>query len=430
MQRCRHGLLLAALIFGCCGCEKNPFTNMLGTDKDATTQAAGESAEESSPDAVASSVDASPIDSSVVRLRQRIGQLFENVLPTLESSRELVDIHDDLPDSSYIPFRADKESNSAAINDLLDQAIEALSVSEVSDHRKQIRDANLAMASARKKIADYRQRRVSASWAKDQGKIDSVNPYELSKEQIDEGIAEEKAIVEGKKQQLIELKKSFATELSKIGIDVDEAGVESLLSSVSGDDIVTMAVVFDNIKHMTAQLQELTDQSGETLDVSKRYYGMYVVMVRVMDRIQKTFMRDINEQHIPKLNQFASQADRNIQRARDLIEKKGGDTELLRSNIASNQLTRETAELYIEYLKHNAKLIAAENKLVQKNLATAMNTYATVKLSSDVAELMESGRRDFETLMKLQIPPLREFSNAAVRREFQRMTSKLRSGAG
>ena len=69
------------------------------------------------------------------------------------------------------------------------------------------------------------------------------------------------------------------------------------LSSVSGDDIVTMAVVFDNIKHVTTQLQELTEQSGEALDVSKRYYGMYVVMIHVMDRIQKSFVRDINEKH-------------------------------------------------------------------------------------------------------------------------------------
>jgi len=152
------------------------------------------------------------------------------------------------------------------------------------------------------------------------------------------------------------------------------------------------------------------------------------VMIHVMDRIQKTFVRDINEKHIPKLTEFASQADQNIEHARALIKIDGGDPQLLDANIASNELTRETANLYIEYLQRNADLIAAENKRAQKNLATAINTYDTVKLSSDVAALMNTGRRDFETLMKLQVPALREFSNEAIRKEFQRMTSELRGG--
>jgi hypothetical protein len=189
-----------------------------------------------------------------------------------------------------------------------------------------------------------------------------------------------------------------------------------------------MAVVFDNIKHVTTQLQRLTEESGEALDVSKRYYGMYVVMIHVMDRIQKTFVRDIHEKHIPKLEEFASKADQNINQARALIEVDGGEQELLEANIASNELTRATAKLYIEYLHRNADLIAAENARAQKNLATAMNTYDTVKLSSDVAALMNTGRRDFEALMKLQVPALREFNNEAIRKEFQRMTAELRAG--
>ena len=97
------------------------------------------------------------------------------------------------------------------------------------------------------------------------------------------------------------------------------------------------------------------------------------------------------------------------------------------ANIESNKLTQQTAILYIDYLQRNAALIEEENRRAQKNLATAMNTYNTVKLSSDVASLMKSGRRDFEALMKLQIPQLREFSNESIRREFERMTVELRS---
>ncbi len=392
--------------------------------------------EESAPatpvvtDATSDDAAVSVVSSDAVakKSERRLGQLFESVLPPLDQARGLVDLHAELPDSSYIPFKTDKESNLVAINELLDQAIEVLSVSEVSDYRGRIRDANQSIASSQEKIADYRRQRVSAAWAKDQSQIDKVNPFELSKEAIDEQIKNEQGEIERQKQELVKLKKTFASELSKIGVEVDEAGVESLLASVSGDDIVTMAVVFDNIKHLTEQLQDLTEQSGEALEVSKRYYGMYVVMIHVMDRIQKTFVRDVNEKHVPKLQEFSDQADQNIAQARALIKVNGGDAKTLNANIASNLLTKETAALYIKYLKHNAGLIAAENKRAQKNLATAMNTYDTVKLSSDVAELMSTGRRDFETLMKLQVPTLREFGNESIRREFERMTSELRSG--
>ncbi len=424
MQSCCHFLKIAAFLVFLGGCGEHPFGGALIQQDSSDDDAAVESPD--SVDAAVSIVASEAEESGTDPFRQRIGDLFGSVIPILDQTRELVDRHASLPDSSRVPFMPDKQSNSAEINELLDQAIEVLSISEVSDYRQRIREAHAAISAAHANIADYRRQRVSASRAKDQSQLDKLNPFELSKEALDQRIADEKTEIERQQQLLVEVKKRFADELSKIGVEVDEAGVESLLSSVSGDDIVTMAVVFDNIKHVSTQLQELTEESGEALNVSKRYYGMYVVMIHVMDRIQKSFVRDINEKHIPKLNEFASKADQNIDQARALIEIDGGDQKLLEANIDSNELTRATAKLYIEYLQRNADLIAAENAHAQKNLATAMNTYDTVKLSSDVAALMNTGRRDFEALMRLQVPTLREFSNEAIRKEFERMTSELR----
>ncbi|MEM6469048.1 MAG: hypothetical protein AAF802_05715 [Planctomycetota bacterium] len=403
---------LAVVLLSTCGCDRIPFVSS-ESDDSATEESAADPSEAA--------------EVSEASYRQRIGQLLENVMPTLEETRELVDQHADLPDDSAIPFKLDKRSNSAAINELLDEAIVALSVSEVSDFRTRIRDANQSIVDSQKKIADYRRKRLSATPAKDQSRLDRVNPFELSKEAIDELIEDEESSIKARRDELKNLKITFAEELAKIGVEVDEQGVEALLSSVSGDDIITMAVVFDNIKQLTTQLQTLTEESDEALETSKRYYGMYVVMVHVMDRIQKTFIRDVDEKHIPKLNEFIAKADENIRQAKKLIEVDGGDPKVLQGNIKSNDVTRKTAALYINYLKQNAKLIAQENRLAEKNLATAINTYDTVKLSSDVAALMRSGRQEFETLMRLRVPSLREFGNNEIRKEFQRMTGRLRS---
>ncbi|MGB0598326.1 MAG: hypothetical protein ACPGLY_16690 [Rubripirellula sp.] len=414
-----HRFLPFALLYLCClGCAEEP------SDSDSSSGDATAANSAVTGEGVTNTGEASVI--SVVSREERLGDLFESVLPILDSARELVDQHANLPDSSRIPFTVDKQSNTAAINQLLDQAIDVLEISEVSDYRQRIRDAQSAIATSHAEIADYQRQRVSASWAKNQSQIEQYNPFESSKETLDQLIADERAEIEQQEELLVKLKQSFAKELSKIGVQVDEQGAESLLSSVSGDDIVSMAVVFDNVKHMTTQLQELTDESGEALDVAKRYYGMYVVMVHVMDRIQKSFIRDINEKHIPKLDEFAAQAKMNIEQAQKLIDIDGGDIDILKSNIASNELTQNTAKLYVTYLERNAELIAIENARAQKNLATAINTYDTVKLSSEVAAHMNSGRRDLETLMNLEIPALREFDNQAIRKEFQRMTTELR----
>ena len=414
-----HRFLPFALLYLCClGCAEEP------GDQDSSSGDAAAANPAVAGEGVTNTGEAAVI--SVVSREERLGELFESVLPILDSARELVDQHANLPDSSRIPFTVDKQSNTAAINQLLDQAIDVLEISEVSDYRQRIRDAQSAIAASHAEIADYQRQRVSASWAKNQSQIEQYNPFELSKETLDQLIADERAEIEQQEELLVKLKQSFAKELSKIGVQVDEQGAESMLSSVSGDDIVSMAVVFDNVKHMTTQLQELTDESGEALDVAKRYYGMYVVMVHVMDRIQKSFIRDINEKHIPKLDEFAAQAKMNIEQAQKLIDIDGGDVDILKSNIASNELTQNTAKLYVTYLERNAELIAIENARAQKNLATAINTYDTVKLSSEVAAHMNSGRRDLETLMNLKIPALREFDNQAIRKEFQRMTTKLR----
>ena len=428
MSNHARNFLSCSLLAFCIGCSGTPFRLPTEVNQDVSQnekQAIPSSnSEGESNDSVA---ELATENATTERAHRHFGQLFARVLPTLDRARELVDRHENLPDRTRLPFKADKQSNAADLNELLDEAIDVLDVSEVTDYRQRIREANHAIAVSHQKIADYQRQRVSASWAKEQSQLEKVNPFKLSKEAIDERIRNEHESIEKQQVALTALKTSFVAELARIGVQVDDSGVDALLHSVSGDDIVTMSVVFDNIKQLTVQFQELTEESGEALDAAKRYYGMYVVMIHVMDRIQDTFISDIREEHIPRLKEFADQADHNIAQAHTLLDASQGDSETLEANITSNRLTKKTALLYVEYLERNAELVAKENEAAQVNLATAMNTYNTVKLSSDVAALMSTGRRNFDTLMRLQIPALREFDNDAIRKEFQRMTEDLRA---
>ena len=356
----------------------------------------------------------------------RIGRLFEKIVPTLDEARKLVDRHDQLPKRRFLllrPFGDDQESNEAETTQLLDEAIEMLDSSPLRDLWRELHATRKLIRKGHHKLAEYRQRRVSAPREKEAGLFDRA--FISTKEDYDKMIAAEEGEIKASEKVVDDLKDGIVKLLKDLHLDIDRDGLESLLSSVSGDDFVSMIALFDNIRQLTGQLQDLTEQSGEALDIAKRYYGMHVVLVKIMDRMQIRFITEIDQEHIPRLQGYTKEAGGNIRQALELIRKEGGDESILRSNIESNELTMRAAKLYTEYLLQNADLIRAENKQIKKNLSTALNTYKTVKLSSDVSRLMKTGRQNFEALMKLQIPPLREFRNEMLRKEYQRMTTEL-----
>ena len=373
-----------------------------------------------------SAQEETPEDELKRKEEARIGRLFEKIVPTLDEARKLVDQHDQLPKRRFLlfrPFGDDQKSNEAETNQLLDEAIEMLDSSPLRDHWRELRATRKLIRRGHHKLAEYRQRRVSAPREKEAGLFDRA--FISTKEDYDKMISEEEKEIKANERAVDQLKNDIVRVMKELNLEIDRDGLESLLSSVSGDDFVSMIALFDNIRQLTGQLQDLTEQSGEALDIAKRYYGMHVVLVKIMDRMQIKFIAEIDQEHIPRLEGYTKEAEGNIRQALDLIREEGGDETILRSNIESNELTTRAAKLYTEYLLQNADLIRAENEQIKKNLSTALNTYKTVKLSSDVSRLMKTGRQNFEALMKLQIPPLREFRNEMLRKEYQRMTTEL-----
>lgn len=357
-------------------------------------------------------------------VKRRLGVLFEDGLPKLKEALKLYDKHESLPDKTYI-FGDDKISNQSEIDDLLDEAVRAFGVSRIKDLRDTIRQLQKQIRDAYQRVADYRQKRITAPVEKEEGLLNKVNPFATTREDYDKMISADLKNIKAWEKEIEIKKREFIEALRDIGLQVSDQAADTLLFSVSGDDMVAMSVVFDNIKLMTQQLQQLTDENKEALDQAKRYYGMYVVMVRIMDRMQKQFLSDIENKYTPQLQEYIKQADKNIAQARKLLDE-GGDRNILLSNIESNAVTRKAAELYIEYLKEQKEMISYENKQVEKTLAAAVNTYRTVKLSSDVASLIKTGRRNFDALMKIRMPYLREFQNDVIRRELKLMTEKLK----
>ena len=98
----------------------------------------------------------------------------------------------------------------------------------------------------------------------------------------------------------------------------------------------------------------------------------------------------------------------------------------MQNNIVSNQLTYDAAILYKDGLKEQRRQMLEANAACKKNILTAENTYKTVALSKDLADLMSVSRRAFDSITGLSIPDLRPFQNERMRDAFSEITRELR----
>jgi hypothetical protein len=348
---------------------------------------------------------------------QGFGAVWEDVVPKLNETLVLEERHEALPDSAW--FGSDKVSNQAEIDALLDDAVEILSTSPVQRFRDRIRQIQGEIVRARADIADYRQRRVSAP--ADAALKRTVADY-------DRLIEAREADIERLTKEQAKVKREFARAVRDLGVELSDEQVEFLLSTIVGDNMVDLGVLFDNVKSVTDQLEKLVAQSGEDLASARRYYGMYVVLLRALRRMHVQIEETIGEQYVPRIDSIIARAQSLMAETRRLERQSPGKRELLAANREAQQLTIEAAAVYRQYLGEQAAQVGKARAELDKDIAAAWNTYETVRVSGELVGLVRSSQRLLEALMNRQVPALRPFENLEMRREFDKLTEQLRRG--
>lgn len=68
--------------------------------------------------------------------------------------------------------------------------------------------------------------------------------------------------------------------------------------------------------------------------------------------------------------------------------------------------------------------IKARNN-ARKDLRLAINTYATVRISSEVLGLLKESNNLFDALMNLQIPEIVPFENMEMQKKFEELSREI-----
>jgi hypothetical protein len=339
-------------------------------------------------------------------------QLWDELLPRLDEILTLHDRQPALPESAW--FTTDQASNAARIDQLLDEAAGIL----VGDDRERanLRELSRAIADNLQAIGELKRRRITAP---------SDSLWRQTVQDIDAEIAERERVLAEQRQALAQAHADAALRLREIGLDIDAEGLEYLLSTVVGDDVVDMAVAFEQVRRLTKQLETLTAESGEDLASARRYYGMYTVLLRIVDHMHDALIEAIDDDYLPRIDRIAERAG--DLRAETQALQRNQPSAVLAANLEAQQLTIDATARYAEFLERQRAEVAAARKRLARDLAVAQNTYETVKVSGDLVALMRDSRPLLDSLFRLQVPPLRTFENLEMKREFQRLTTELRA---
>lgn len=344
-------------------------------------------------------------------------EIWAAVIPALDRTLSLEERQDTLPQSAWLGV--DQASNREAVDALLDEAVGILSNAPIQDYRKGIRALQANIEQAQRDIDSYRRERISAP--EDSLLRKTVTDY-------DRAIEERTAQIARDRQALTAIQAKFSEELRGLGLQLSDAQVELLLSTVVGDNIVDLGVVFDNVKAVTGQLEQLVQASGEDLASARRYYGMYVVLLKALARMHLQIEEAINGGYIPQIDAIGAHAQALSAQTHELQQQSPEKTAVLAGNLEAQRLTIETAAIYRAYLEDQARQVAQARAALELDVAAAWNTYETVRVSGELVDLVRTSQRLLAGLADRQVPALIPFENREMRKELEKLTEQLRRG--
>lgn len=349
---------------------------------------------------------------------EQFSEIWNELTPMLDKLSALEEERKDLPESSLIG--RDQQSNREDINELLDEAISILELSNARHIRQELDALEKQILQAKERIATYYQEQVSAP---------IKSNWKTTADDYGQKIQGEKQLIETYQQEIEQKKQQFLNGLNELGLQVNREQLDLLLTSVVGNDIIKNIIVYSNVRLVSQQLMELTRKSGEDLNISKRYYGMYTILLKILLHMQNSFIAKINQAYLPRIAQIKNETLKLMANSKNLLEQETDDNRRkhLKANLEAQELTLKTADLYQQHLNEQGQKMMVMRDKTQTDLHVALNTYDTVKVSGELVNLLRSSSKSFDDVLNIQVPDLLVFQNLQMKEEFSALTTKLKN---
>lgn len=327
------------------------------------------------------------------------------------------------------------EERSYALNRLLDEALDRLSDGEATGLRARVAELRQRQAGLEREIADLRAGMVAlpaercdaagpdASWVGRQ----VACAFATSRADQAARIAEARRQADEVAAAIEQAKQDFTRSMGTLGIRLSADQVDGMLRLATAGDVVAAHTVYDNLRRVNEELQRATVGSDESVEVARRYYGFYTVLLEVALHMHERFLDTVRNHHLPRLTAVEEEARAARAEAANMRrrERDGVLSAQLDANMKALDLTLQAASLYRRTLEEQVQAVTAAWKRVGRQRDVAVNTWRTVRASADMLAMMSESGRAFDALLTLELPPPRVFDNQQLKREFERLTDRL-----
>ena len=228
----------------------------------------------------------------------------------------------------------------------------------------------------------------------------------------------------------IALLNAFRQRMDRYGVSLSNEQAEVLLSRIDAGDVTRMSSVFAVLSAMTSQFADAKKESGENIDVAKKYYAIYLGLLELQMSIQSEYINNVDNGYLPGVRKLGHEARDLLAETKAMI--KGSSKEhrdAYRQNISSQEFTIKVTEVYEDSLRADRMKVQEAHAVVQKIHQLAANTFATVRVSSDLLTMMKSAETMLQEVLSLQTPELHPFENLDLQREFEAVTMRLQQEA-
>lgn len=316
------------------------------------------------------------------------------------------------------------------LNALLSNVVDILTSGEVVDSRDRLlglqaslQQSAIELQAAQKQLA-YTPEQPCATAEM----LDKVTCHFVTTraEQTD-AIKDLQGTISQRQQQILGERDRFAADLVKIGITVKPEQVNTLLHMATANDLVSLHAVYANLRQLNGVLQAAASKADSSPASVRRYYGIYTVLLEVAMHMHEEIYFKLRDDYLPRLDALAGNAASAIKEARTMA----ADTtrsELkaqLATNLASLNTTLRAALLYRQALEAQAEAVNASWSRLYEQHNVAVNSFRTASLSANLLTQMQESGKHIATLQGLEIPPIDGLGNAALQREFDRLTLQI-----
>ncbi len=315
-------------------------------------------------------------------------------------------------EKSWVPLLDTRESLNGDINSILDDLLIALSGdTRVMECMNKMRDINREILIERDALTKISERSIAKISEADR------NESKIRFEKIDV-----------LNEHLANIRSSLLIELKNLGLDMPDEDLEKILMRIDSSDIIQVMVIFDISKKITSKLEDLIKNDSNNIKLSKRYYGMNLVLSKIALHVQDQYKIALTTNYIPKLQTMVNNLNSLLVETENLLKesKTQYEREIYSNNLKAQKLSIETASLYAKNLQKQLQQVEEGREQAMNNLKLTSNSYKTLQAGVSLLDVIKETQNSFSSIMKIQLPEIIPFKNLQMEQEYHKITEELR----